>query len=1638
MDQRVFSAKSQIEQFKKDKYHFDPETGRCLLPEDAKSDYDNALKILSEQLYTKDIHFIFELIQNAEDNHYPQNSTPTLSFELLAHDPTNTADCKGCLVVRNNELGFELSNIRAISSIGKSTKANQKDAGYIGEKGIGFKSVFVVSPAPHIISNGFQIKFLKDDPKTGLGYIVPYWLDSNFSEYSKETGTTLLLPLQDRQGNQDSMFEKVQNELGKLSAELVLFLRKLKKVSIKTPNYFADYQLNKDGDYVELKVKSSSGESHSKYLLKSQRVAVPEASKSNLRENVTKRDISLAFPVDFELEESPLYCYLPTESDTGLPFLVNADFILNASREAIRQDLAWNSWMREEVATFAASTLGDILSTKGELSRWIWVPEQSSSAQHQYYWRIVAEKVINELTRTACIPTLSGRYLLPSEVLLLGQSFKFLKDWPMTILERLSKHLAYDEYGNISKISQKIGLQRFEKQHFLELIQALQTDDVLTDEQLIGALVEITSVTTGGYSRGYTQYKYRDNTEALRTCLIFKCDSGLQCAKYKNLYLPSSESHEVPILFNAKGESTKPNYIDRGFYSLIPEPVKTGIRNLFDVDEVHAISYLEQSVYAFLAENKTACLPESLEAVSKYLISNIEDLPEETVEQLSEVLPFKSTSGKWIFPKNHTRYVAPSSLFDAPNWKLIYQSKDEFQHIVELHEDYLNWEDEDLAQIFLESFQIDEFVRPFEIPVQGGSEVSARPKIFINGDYWKTESNRLAAYKWLYRVYENDEKVVSEYSNEAELGYFLLNHRWLLSTNDGFVKPSPLLHCFSESERSIFGNSLNYLKDSFTKVFAKKLGLVTEPTPKGFMDQIKASKETGHFDKTFLISAYESLSNWKDPGEAERIKRRLTQEQLIYLPEPKNEWISPQQATWEDKSDLGISFVGLSGYIPERLRYYFVDVLGVKGYHGLASYLAAYEEVSALNEKLSNKNLLRLNTIIRQLMHMMRSIDFSADAVWNSFKAQCKISSDQGVWLEPDKGIFVADDGKTKELFADDPSVYFTWSNATEFYNFFEQIGVRKASEFIDVQIGHILNGKVIGDPQIAIPAKKAICYYIADHFSHDDELADKLCTFFHSTEQFCEQLTVKYTLAAKHYVEVTTELGFYDAVGGSLILVEKHEIADIKDELALSIARTFFGKKAAQHEKYLRVFIDIESENRLASVLKKEGLELDAEKRERLEAIFDSSKLADGVIVTEDNDEVVQSSDNGEKVHSSEEFYDQQVESDPVATGSEYLDEECHDSIENDDTCVVEIIEYSSDEFDDEDAVPISTIPATDNSDNPTKIDDAELFDEFEYEDSSFNSGRIDSAQPHVPSVSTGQTLLSNNGSGETPKREVLSLKPKRESSRQSKTHDENGKYGPSSRSASNSPRTSASPVGYRLFSYVESEETHDRSDKVERDDINFGNKAELYVKQWLDEQGFKNIELLGGVNKGFDIQAADPSTGELVFVEVKGQRGAWNRTGVALSKSQMEKCLEEGDSYWLVVVENLLSHPKLHKFVNPARLIDRYYFDANWAKVASLLTTVASKEIDLDDLFFDEVTKSLYQKFQRHQLAMPEVGFEISNSQFEVIAELEFAWPELQIGVILEEPEEQIDGWTLYSVEEVEADISILIQKISVAKEG
>lgn len=128
------------------------------------------LQRLSQELYSRDTHFVLELVQNADDNDYTglRGDKPTLMFVLF----------KDCIVVLNNEVGFTERNIRAICDVGKSTKDPQR-SGYIGQKGIGFKSVFRVTNTPEIHSQGFHIKF---DTQSGpVGYILPHWCDMSYT-----------------------------------------------------------------------------------------------------------------------------------------------------------------------------------------------------------------------------------------------------------------------------------------------------------------------------------------------------------------------------------------------------------------------------------------------------------------------------------------------------------------------------------------------------------------------------------------------------------------------------------------------------------------------------------------------------------------------------------------------------------------------------------------------------------------------------------------------------------------------------------------------------------------------------------------------------------------------------------------------------------------------------------------------------------------------------------------------------------------------------------------------------------------------------------------------------------------------------------------------------------------------------------------------------------------------------------------------------------------------------------------------------------------------------------------------------------------------------------------------------------------
>jgi len=86
-------------------------------------------------------------------------------------------------------------------------------------------------------------------------------------------------------------------------------------------------------------------------LFNTTRFEKPPHINTEKRKGIDKRDVSIAFPLNEDNKNAgKIFAYLPIRSDTGMPFLINADFLLTSSREDIQEDEPWNQWLRDCVS----------------------------------------------------------------------------------------------------------------------------------------------------------------------------------------------------------------------------------------------------------------------------------------------------------------------------------------------------------------------------------------------------------------------------------------------------------------------------------------------------------------------------------------------------------------------------------------------------------------------------------------------------------------------------------------------------------------------------------------------------------------------------------------------------------------------------------------------------------------------------------------------------------------------------------------------------------------------------------------------------------------------------------------------------------------------------------------------------------------------------------------------------------------------------------------------------------------------------------------------------------------------------------------------------------------------------------------
>jgi len=331
------------------------------------SQYQKMGKELSEGIYAEDNHFIYELIQNAEDTKSDEEQH-TLEFTLESNG----------LIVFNNELGFTEEQIKAICSFGQSTKALEKNEGFIGEKGIGFKSVFKITDKPAIFSNGYRFHFNKlDETGTTTEYIIPHWIDDDELkkyplQFQNNTHTTLYLPFSKEK--KQEQIDKLKEDIKYIEPILLLFLKKLTNIKINESGQkvINTRKTSKKDENLEL-VTIQNKDTLDRYYMFKESINVNQnldevKDKNGRRKDIKKREIILAFP-NFKnrTKEDRIFSFLPTKLHSELNFIIQADFILQSGRENIAIDNEWNQWQFSEIEKLICNKIINKLKNHSKL-----------------------------------------------------------------------------------------------------------------------------------------------------------------------------------------------------------------------------------------------------------------------------------------------------------------------------------------------------------------------------------------------------------------------------------------------------------------------------------------------------------------------------------------------------------------------------------------------------------------------------------------------------------------------------------------------------------------------------------------------------------------------------------------------------------------------------------------------------------------------------------------------------------------------------------------------------------------------------------------------------------------------------------------------------------------------------------------------------------------------------------------------------------------------------------------------------------------------------------------------------------------------------------------------------------------------
>lgn len=366
---------------------------------DYKGVWENAIG-----LYPDTAHFIYELLQNADDA-LATKVTILLSEEglLFKHNGTER------FTVTSKEHVGVPGHINSITGIGNSAKDNA-ESNKIGKFGVGFKSVFQYTDCPYIYDEVFKFKI--------ENYIIPVLLEEDHD--FREAGETLFyIPFKDKHEAYEDISQKLR-ELGNAT----LFLNTLEIID------WTDTLSGQHRTFEKRVVTSyTSGSISCKQLCisdSSNEVMMWMFTRTITIKNHGEYPISVGFFLneDGEIEtqtQRKVHCFFPTDETFQTCFISHAPFLLVKSRTQILNKNEINITLVNEIGNLVADTLPELKKIKLLNSNILTILGYRKFYYHYDYDKIINPNAIlkpgiEKIKKEKLLLSRNGEFLLPSAI----------------------------------------------------------------------------------------------------------------------------------------------------------------------------------------------------------------------------------------------------------------------------------------------------------------------------------------------------------------------------------------------------------------------------------------------------------------------------------------------------------------------------------------------------------------------------------------------------------------------------------------------------------------------------------------------------------------------------------------------------------------------------------------------------------------------------------------------------------------------------------------------------------------------------------------------------------------------------------------------------------------------------------------------------------------------------------------------------------------------------------------------------------------------------------------------------------------------------------------------------------------------